>query len=124
MAQYRKITGRQRNNRIDNAIPRLLSSSPRVHNKAQATAVAIRLESLGRLRSTGSTIKSAKKGGLVGAAGIASRALKRTGIPTRTITRSNSGSVFASAGAAAFALNSPKSTPESRRTARLYRDDS
>lgn len=87
MAQYIKITGRSANERIEAAIPRLLRVSPRVKNKRQAIAAAIRLESLGRLKNNGTTIAPAAKGGLVGSAGQAARALAKVGIPGVTITR-------------------------------------
>jgi len=87
MAQYIRISGRSANERIEAAIPRLLANSNRVHNRRQATAVAIRMESQGRLKSNGTTIAPASKGGLVGAAGIAARALLKVGIPAATITR-------------------------------------
>jgi hypothetical protein len=87
MAQYIRISGRSANERIEAAIPRLLRNSRRVHNRAQATAVAIRMESQGRLKSNGTTIAPAKRGGLVGPAGQAARALLKVGIPTATITR-------------------------------------
>ena len=49
MAHYIRISGRSANERIEAAIPRLLRNSRRVHNRKQATAVAIRMESQGRL---------------------------------------------------------------------------
>ncbi len=87
MAQYIRISGRSANERIEAAIPRLLRNSRRVHNRKQATAVAIRMESQGRLKDNGTTIAPAKRGGLVGPAGQAARALLKVGIPAATITR-------------------------------------
>ena len=54
MAQQITITGRAANNRIERAIPEFMSRFGMA--KDQATAVAIRLESLGRLTTSGAPI--------------------------------------------------------------------
>jgi hypothetical protein len=54
MAQQITITGRAANNRIERAIPEFMSRFGMA--KDQATATAIRLESLGRLTTSGAPI--------------------------------------------------------------------
>ena len=81
------ISGREANRRIERAIPRLMKQEG--YATDQATAVAIRLESVGRLRDAGTvsnrplkpTIKPLK--GLPMAAAIASQ-MKRNRQPKKT----------------------------------------
>ena len=76
------VTGRAANERINNAIP--VFENRFGWNTDQATAVAIRLESVGRLHGVGLIQGSEKP---KGAARLAALALGVSSIPKRTIRR-------------------------------------
>ena len=81
VSQYIRISGRGRNDRINKAIPKFMAKGMA---RDQATATAIRLESLGRLKPTGTTIAKGKPSG---SAFTALAALTIGGIPKKTQTR-------------------------------------
>lgn len=86
MAQYIKISGKAANKRIERAIPKLQAKGM---DKDQATAVAIRLESQGRLTASSGIIAKRTPRGVpiqvpTGAAAMALAAIKRKRTPTRT----------------------------------------
>lgn len=80
------IVGRDANQRINNAIPKIRRELG--YGTKQATAVAIRLESVGQL-SLGGTVetKSAVQSGKLSMAAFAVSQLKRRREPKRTIKR-------------------------------------
>ena len=80
------IVGRDANQRINNAIPKIRRELG--YGTKQATAVAIRLESVGQL-SLGGTVetKSAVQSGKLSMGAFAVSQLKRRREPKRTITR-------------------------------------
>ena len=88
MSQYIRIIGKGRNDRINKAIPKFMAKGMA---KDQATATAIRLESIGRLKETGSTIAKGKPSG---SAYTALTALTLGGIPKKTQTRTATKGTF------------------------------
>lgn len=80
------IVGRDANRRIENAIPKLRRELG--YGKRQATAVAIRMESVGQLSLAGKPqTKRQVQAGNLSMAAFAVSQLKRRREPKRTITR-------------------------------------
>jgi len=80
------IVGRDANQRIENAIPKLRRDLG--YGRKQATAVAIRMESVGQLSLGGKPeTKSAVTSGKLSMGAFAVSQLKRQREPKRTITR-------------------------------------
>jgi hypothetical protein len=78
------ITGRQANRRVQSAIPKLQSELG--YGKRQATAVAIRMESVGQLGMGGRPeTKSEVSGGALSMGAFAVSQLKRNRQPKKTI---------------------------------------
>ena len=89
MAQYIKITGKAANARIEKAIPKLRAEGMGLD---QATAVAIRLESKGKLTSAGAPKprtkpRKARAGALAALAVFKPRKKKPTSIPSRAVIK-------------------------------------
>lgn len=95
MAQNIYISGVAANDRIEKAIPKFIAKFGMA--KDQATAVAIRLESLGRLEMSGAPINKPKKdrGLPIPVTPLAVlqslRAMKRNNQPRSTVIRENTG---------------------------------
>lgn len=124
MAQNIYISGPAANARIEKAIPKFIAKFGMA--KDQATAVAIRLESLGRLEMSGSPINKPKKdrGLPIPVAPLAVlqslRAMKRNNQPRSTVIRENTGGdTYESTGQAQRA--SSRSSRSSRLRSRVTR---
>ena len=80
------IVGKDANQRIENAIPKLRRELG--YGKSQATAAAIRMESVGQLSISGKPqTKRSVQGGKLSMAAFAVSQLKRRREPKRTINR-------------------------------------
>ena len=81
-----RIVGRDANQRVETAIPKIQSSLG--YGKRQATAVAIRMESVGQLAITGQPVRKRQMNkGALSLGAFATSQLLRKREPKRTITR-------------------------------------
>lgn len=123
MAQQITIIGRSANKRIERAIPQFMSRFGMARD--QATATAIRLESLGRLQVSGKPInKPADAKGkpipvMPAALQRVYKLMKRNNIPKTTQVSTPVNQMYANAFVAAAAVRQARQSTESTRTNRL-----